>query len=118
MGKNVFWGKMSWGKTSFGEKCRSQEFYVKKWGKMSFGEKCLATSNVRTTFLQLQNSSIAWLLVELTEILQFSKSLLETMGQNIFQLCQKKSMVVHQWLCTMDQCYCVGDLTMNKNVTN
>ena len=43
---------MSWGKTSFGEKCLSQKNYEKKWGKtsqgkmswgkMSFGEKCLA----------------------------------------------------------------------------
>ena len=31
---------MSWGKMTFGEKCRSQGYYGKKWGKMFFGEKC------------------------------------------------------------------------------
>ena len=40
MGKNVFWGNMSWGKLTFGEKRRSQINYLKKWGNMSFGEKC------------------------------------------------------------------------------
>ena len=30
---------MSWGKTSFGEKCLSQKYCEKKWGKMTFGEK-------------------------------------------------------------------------------
>ena len=34
------WGKMSWGKMTFGGKCRSHIFYRKKWGNMSFGEKC------------------------------------------------------------------------------
>ena len=31
---------MSWGKTSFWEKCLSQKYCEKKWGKMTFGEKC------------------------------------------------------------------------------
>ena len=31
---------MSWGKMTFGGKCRSQGYYGKKWGKMLFGEKC------------------------------------------------------------------------------
>jgi len=29
---------MSWGKMTFGEKCRSQGYYGKKWGKMSQGK--------------------------------------------------------------------------------
>ena len=56
---------MSWGKTSFGEKCLSQKYCEKKWGKMTFGEKrhrekcrgekCHLGKNVLHPYIELQN---------------------------------------------------------------
>ena len=41
MGKKIFWGKMSQGKMTFGEKCRSQGYYGKKMGQNAFWGKML-----------------------------------------------------------------------------